>query len=181
MKSLLAVLLGFYEPLLNDARCALQALEGVFNIDYELFYFFGLESACIKGRSTQELDQFILPFHRLDLRLILSLVLFDPGPASVLGRPLEDLPIMHGVLRKLATMGLLAMVIERRIGMVKLPARAISAFVQINLPIFFTYFSTGITLDFQLEVEVLALALELVLVVGTLGVASPRHKSDILW
>ena len=45
---------------------------------------------------------------------------------------------MHGVLGKLATMGLLAMVIESRIGMVKLATGAIPTFVQINLAIFFT-------------------------------------------
>ena len=83
---------------------------------------------------------------------------------------------MHRVLRKLAAVGLLAMVVESGIGMVELAAGGIPAFVQINLAIFFTWVRRGSTLDVELEVEVLALALELEVVVGTLGVASLRHR-----
>jgi hypothetical protein len=71
------------------------------------------------------------------LRLVLGLVLLDAGSAPVFGWPFEKLAIVHGVLGELPAMGLLAVIVEGRVGVVKFTAACISAFIQLHLPIFF--------------------------------------------
>jgi hypothetical protein len=88
----------------------------------------------LRGR-TQELDEFVLAFHGLDLRLVLRLVLFDAWSSSILGGAFEEFAVVYGVLGELSAVGLLAVVVEGGVGVVELAAGGVSALVEVDLSV----------------------------------------------
>ena len=82
---------------------------------------------------TQELDEFVLSFHGLDLSLILGLILFDAGTSPVLGGAFEEFAIVNGVVGELSAMRLLTVVVEGSVGVVELAAEGVTTLVEIVL------------------------------------------------